>query len=307
VHRVIKGSVERVLASSPVTSFTRRRLRGKSIILAYHAVTPHADRQRAAGERSLYVPQRRFAAHLDILRDVADVVALDQLDAAGETGARRPRVAITFDDAYQGAVTCAIDELESRGLPATIFVAPGCLGGQVFWWDALSHAAGEMPEEVRARALHEFSGIGDSILRWASDAGIRVSTDLPPHARSATVEELLAASARRGITLGSHSWSHANLAKLGRTELDAELMRSAKWLADHEPARFIPRLAYPYGLEAPATRVAAASAGYVSAFCIAGGWHDPARVPPFARPRLNVGAGMSLDGFRARLLGSRST
>ncbi len=284
----------------------RRRLRGQSLILAYHGIVPQAEHGRMAGERSLYVTQRHFGEQLDILRDAVDVVSLEQLDDRHDGQPNeRPRVAITFDDAYYGAVTCAIDELESRALPATIFVAPGYLGGQVFWWDALAHAAGEMPEHVRARALEELRGDGGAILDWANDSGLEVRTDLPRYARSATIDEVLAAAKRPGISLGSHSWSHANLARLSRDDLMMELQRSRDWLVSHAPARFVPYLAYPYGLESSAARDAAAAAGYAAALCIAGGWHRPTGALRFARPRLNVGAGMSLNGFRTRLLGSR--
>lgn len=304
----LKGPVEWILASSAVTSITRRRLRGRSIVLAYHAIVPRAEHARGAGERALYLAQTRFAEQLDVLADIADVVPLAALDdAPSDAAVRRPRVAITFDDAYLGAVTCAIDELESRSMPATIFVAPDCLGAQVFWWDALADAAGEMSEHVRTFALDTLMGKGEEIIRWATTAGLAVHTDLPDYARSATIDDVLAAARRPGVTLGSHSWSHANLARVGAPELTAELLRSRDWLLAHATSRFVPCLAYPYGLESPAARRAAVEAGYDSALCISGGWHQPASVPRFARPRLNVGAGMSLDGFRARLLGSRRT
>jgi hypothetical protein len=114
--------VERVLASRLVTRVTARRVRGGSLILAYHGIVPlTAGDTVGAGERALYVRQSDFAAQLDMLSSVADVVPLASIDAATSA---RPRVAITFDDAYQGAVTAGVDELVARALPATIFVAP---------------------------------------------------------------------------------------------------------------------------------------------------------------------------------------
>ena len=190
-------------------------------------------------------------------------------------------------------------------MAATIFVAPGYLGSRVFWWDALAHDTGEMPTHVRSHALEALRGSGPLILEWARKKGLRVHDDLPPFARSATTDETLAASRRPGITLGSHSWSHANLARLSAHELTEELQRSRDWLMERAHTRYVRHLAYPYGLDSPVARDAAASAGYASGLCIVGGWHDRATAPRFARPRLNVGAGMSLNGFRARLLGSR--
>jgi peptidoglycan/xylan/chitin deacetylase (PgdA/CDA1 family) len=253
----------------------------------------------------LYVTQQRFAAQLDILAEVADVVPLADIDTPA-TAPRdvRPRVAITFDDAYQGAVTCAVDELEARRMSATIFVAPGCLGGRVFWWDALSHGAGHMDDAVRAHALETLAGSDAAIIAWARDSGIQVRTDLPAYARSATTRELQNAIARSGITVGSHTWSHVNVARVNEADLESEMNQSLSWLRAEAGSKCIPWLAYPYGLESDLSRRAAESAGYVFALRIEGGWHRRTDVPALARPRLNVGAGMSDNAFRARILGS---
>src|SRR5258705_8432751 len=122
------------MSSAVVGWMTHRRVQGMRMILAYHGVIPEG--QAPAGEQALFIAQRDFATHLDMLAAEADVAPLDRID---EPGDGRPRVAITFDDAYAGAVNEGVRELAKRNLPATIFVAPGRLNGHVFWGDALSH------------------------------------------------------------------------------------------------------------------------------------------------------------------------
>jgi peptidoglycan/xylan/chitin deacetylase (PgdA/CDA1 family) len=300
---VLKRPVERALASAAVTALTRRRLRGKTLILAYHGVIPARDRDCRAGERALFVSQKQFAAQLDVLAETAHVVPLDRIDTPG-AGTDRPIVAITFDDAYQGAVTCAMDELQSRGMSATIFVAPGCLGGRTFWWDALAHHTGEIPAGVRAYALDALAGSDTAVREWAGKSHMTIHDDLPSFARSATRDELLSAAARPGISIGSHTWSHVNVARLGDADLSEEFARSREWLRAEVGGKFIPWLAYPYGLESERARHAARESGYEFALRIDGGWHAAGDVPHLARPRLNIGAGMSINGFRARVLGS---
>jgi peptidoglycan/xylan/chitin deacetylase (PgdA/CDA1 family) len=302
IRRALKRTIERVLASDAVTRRTQRKLRGSRLILAYHGIVPRGFDGPVAAERALFVPQSRFAAQLDVLRDVADVAPLDRIDDAGDG---RPRVAITFDDAYAGAVTAGVQELVAHGLPATMFVAPGRLDGHVFWWDALAGESGVLDPGLRRYALSELGGADERIRAWAGAA--RGTASVPAFARSATVGELDHAMQTPLLTLGSHSWSHPSLAALTPEALHDELARPRAWLAERFGQRAINWCAYPYGLSSAAVLAATAAAGYDAALDITGGWHRATEGVRFARPRLTIGAGMSVDGFRARILGALST
>ena len=299
MHSRLKQPLERALGSSGVTWITRRRLRGKRLILAYHGVVPEGA--RAAGERALFISQRDFAAQLDMLCEVADIASLTTLD---EEGDGRPRVAITIDDAYAGTVCEGVHELVSRSLPATIFVAPGRLDGHTFWWDALSHSMGKLDAKVREYALSALGGHDERVREWAVRTELPVSTDVPEYARAASTENLRAAIDRPGITIASHTWSHANLASLSGSEIMSELARSRDWVKAEFPGKAIDWLAYPYGLDSAAVHRAAAACSYTGALRIVGGWHNIPIGSSYARPRLNVSSNLSTDGLRARVLGS---
>lgn len=277
----------------------RYRIRGKRLILAYHGILPEGE--RPAGERALFVPQTDFGAQLDALADFADVAPLDRID---ELGDGRPRVAITFDDGYRGAVREGVQELVKRGLPATIFVAPGYLNGHVYWWDALSDSCASLDESIRNHALYALAGSDERVRTWASSAGLSSSDALPAYAQTASADELRAALQYPGITVGSHTWSHLNLASLSSANVAAEIERPRDWLRAEFGEKSVPWLAYPYGLDCADAHRAAASSAYVGALRIEGGWHRATEVSAFARPRLNVPGGVSLAGFRARLVGS---
>jgi peptidoglycan/xylan/chitin deacetylase (PgdA/CDA1 family) len=296
---MMKRPIEAVMSSPPMGWMTQRRVQGKRLILAYHGIIP--DGEPPAGEPALFVTQRDFAMQLDVLMAEADVVGLDRID---EPVGGRPRVAITIDDAYRGAVNAGVRELAMRELPATIFVAPGRLNNHVFWWDALLYGSGKLDDKLRNHALHKLGGQDERVRAWAARAGIPARDQLPAYAQSATADELATALRHHGITLGSHTWSHPNLASLGILEVATEVGRSREWLRAEFGERVIDWLAYPYGLESPQTRAAVADASYAGALCIGGGWHRAAEVSQFARPRFSIGAGLTVAGLRLRLQGA---
>jgi peptidoglycan/xylan/chitin deacetylase (PgdA/CDA1 family) len=299
MHRLLKEPVERVVSTPVAGWITRRRVRAKRLILAYHGIIPEGE--DPAGERALFVRQRNFISHLDVLAAEADVVPLARID---DPGNGRPRVAITFDDAYRGAVSVGVSELAARSLPATIFVAPARLNNHVFWWDALAHGKTKLDERIRNYALHDLQGADERIRAWAVSAGIAACEELPAYAQTVTRDELTAALTFRGITLGSHSWSHPNLASLDIAEVVTEVRRSREWLRSEFGEKVIDWLAYPYGLESAQVQVAVADAAYEGALRVIGGWHGSAEVSRFARPRLSIGPSLSVAGLRARLQGA---
>jgi peptidoglycan/xylan/chitin deacetylase (PgdA/CDA1 family) len=294
----LKHVVETALVGTGFARLARRRRRGDALILAYHNIVP--DGAAPFGDPGLHLPQAAFAAQLDALTTVCDVVSLEAV--LGPTTARpaRPRAALTFDDAYSGALTAGLDECAARGLPATVFAVPGCLGGEAFWWDAWTPPAGAAwPDAERAHALEQCAGAADAVAAFARQRGF-VARSTPPHARTVTEAALRAAAARPGVTVAPHSWTHANLARLDGATLVAELERPLRWLRDR-PGRVLPVLAYPYGRRSPAVAAAARAVGYTAGLLIAGGWWRGG--DPFAVPRVNISAGLSPAGFALRTAG----
>lgn len=270
------------------------------LILAYHNVVP--DGAPAAGDRSLHLPRAAFAAQLDLLTERCRVVPLAELPDAA-TGAGRPVVAITFDDAYRGAVTIGVEELVRRDLPATMFVAPQYVGDGTFWWDELTPPGGVTPAVPRDIALGALRGEQRAIRAWAAERGVPVTTPAP-HTRVATEAELQRAVGQAGITLGSHTWGHPNLAALSPAEVSRELAESRSWLRDRFAGRWVPWISYPYGGVSDAVQQLAAATGYRAGLCITGGRAGrTAWKTPHALPRYNVPAGLSRRGFRARVGG----
>lgn len=298
MRSALKRLTEAALLYGGPAVLSRRRLGPRTLILAYHNILPETARPGRDG--SLHLARGAFGEQLDALGEHCDVIPLGQ--ALTPWTGDRPRVAITFDDAYHGAVTAGAAELARRNLPATFFVAPEFLGGRSFWWDSIAvPGSAILPDSARSYALDTCAGRDEQVRQWARLQGWNLD-EPDPAARCTHEQDLLVALDHPGITLASHTWSHPNLPRLAGTELEMELRRPLEWLRERF-VRVLDWLSYPYGLASPAVETAAAHAGYAAAVLVSGGWMGEATANRFTIPRLNVPAGISLEGFRLRLAG----
>lgn len=293
----LKRVAEHALVGSGIEHLARRRKVGGTIVLAYHNVLPKGERQ--SGDMSLHLPVDNFIRQLDVLQETHDVVSLESVLRFDKPG-NRPRVAITFDDAYAGALTSGMPELVRRDLPATVFVAPGILGSTT-WWDILADPAiGEVPQVKRSYALDSLSGRQSAVLSWA---GAESESHRGMLQRIATGDELKSAATYPGLALASHTWSHPDLTSIAADDIDVELADSLHWLRETF-SNVLPWLSYPYGRCNDTVESAVRSNGYSAAFRVEGGWVSPEhRSRPTFIPRFNVPAGISIEGFRLRLAG----
>jgi peptidoglycan/xylan/chitin deacetylase (PgdA/CDA1 family) len=155
------------------------------LVVTYHAI--------ASSNTPVTVTRERLTSHLEALADSGyRFLHLADLSRALHAGLEPPRdgVAITFDDGYASVATDAWPILESRGVPATLFVIAGRLGQDNRW-------PGQAPW-VETKRL--------------ADAG--------------ALRELAAA----GADIGGHSWSHPRLTTLTAGELDREVKDAADHL-----------------------------------------------------------------------------
>jgi peptidoglycan/xylan/chitin deacetylase (PgdA/CDA1 family) len=297
MNQRLKRAIERAAVVSGLPRLGNIFNKNRCIVLMYHNIVPSGV--EPVGDLSLHLTQPDFAEHLDLFDRHFDVVPLIDLLDDHASPVERPRIAITFDDAYVGALTVGVQELVSRRMPATIFVPPGLLGRET-WWDLVaSRTSGEIPADERRDLLVALGGRGEAIL-----ASVPASFGTAPRSASlriANSSELAAAAETSGISIGSHTWTHPNLAALDPSDLLAELTRPFDWLRDRFPS-FVPIVSYPYGLSSDSVEAAASKAGYRAGLRADGGWLKREKLArPFALPRFNIPANLSLDGLWARL------
>lgn len=181
-------------AAALLTGFGRLARR-RAVTLCYHGVT---------GDQ-----RQRFARQMSWL--------------ARHAASGRPRVAVTFDDAYANLLDNALPVTRALGIPVTVFVVTGNLGDRPRW---------------RMRPGHH-------------------------EAREITMNAAQIAAARIDplVSFGSHSTTHRDLTELDRQDAKAELAGSKVELAAIL-GREIEDFAFPYGAGTASLIQAAFDAGY---------------------------------------------
>jgi len=288
IRRFVRRAVERALHLAP-----SRVPMGSVLVLAYHNVLPQSTNTN--GDRSLHLDLERFAAHMAILGQEAQVVKLDEARQV-DTEAR-PRVAITFDDAYEGAIRYALPLCAAKGFPCTVFVAPSLLG-KVPAWDALAEA-GRWSTAARNAYLERDCGLGGHL----SLAGDISQAGTLSHLRIADFTEVEHACRFPLVQLGNHTMHHANLGALDQSQAMVEIEAAKNWLGERFGSSVVNWLAYPYGIPPRQAEDVVRACQVKGGMLVRGGWMNPAQAPFAAIPRWNVPAGISDDGFRLRVRG----
>ena len=219
---------------------------------------PNADGRGAA----------QLARQLQLLKRLSTVVPLDR--ALQDLAAGRPlpprAAAITFDDGYRDSLDVVVPLLNRLELPATFFLVPGILSGEVqAWWETLAWAF----QRSRRRSITwedrrlQLNGPAQRRLVFERIAERLKARDRA--AREQATEELVAALApagprpalfldwedarevvRRGFTIGSHSEFHAILSHESPDEQQRDLLTSRQQL-ERELQVPVELLAYPNG------------------------------------------------------------
>ena len=115
-------------------------------MLAYHGV---GSCPRSDPLHRMFVTEDELAAQMDHLERRRSVISLQDAVLGRETP--RPAVALTFDDAY-ASFPLALEILESKAFPVTLFVPTGLLGGRNTWDEGTRCDASLMSAEAVAEA-----------------------------------------------------------------------------------------------------------------------------------------------------------
>lgn len=175
-------------------------------------------------------------------------------------------VLITFDDGYKDNFTNAYPVLKKNNLPAAIFLSVAYIGTEKI-----------LPHDKKDESIH------NRLLNWQE------------------IKQMFSDS----ISFGSHSLNHANLGKIFRNELRAEIEESKK-IIENKLGQEVSAISYPFGLISDFnTRVIEETkqAGYTCGFTAMYGLNTP-KSDLFRLRRIGVEASDNMFTFRAKLNGA---
>lgn len=244
-------------------SLLSRRGRAASlIVLIYH---------RVLATRDPLLPDEpdaaTFAAQMDLIHANFNVLPLREAADRLRSGSLPVRaLAITFDDGYANNCEVALPILAARGLPATVFVAPGFLNGGLMFNDLVREAIRGAPRRARSTLLGEsevdLSTAAARLNTWTSvvatlkylEPGERMrqaetlATDLgvEPPANLMMSDEQVRRLHRAGIEIGAHTMSHPILTRVDNDRCMAEMVESRHRLEEITGAP-VASFAYPNG------------------------------------------------------------
>ena len=168
-------------AGNAIARLTRGN--GRVAIVNYHRVLA-APSPFLASEPDIDI----FTWQMELLARCFNVLSLREALAAIDAGRVPPRaVCITFDDGYRSVHDLALPVLRRLGLPATVFVSSGYVGGRTMWNDRIVEAVETLP--AQELDLAEF-GLGVYSLRSMPERAATLGTlteaskYLPPQERS---------------------------------------------------------------------------------------------------------------------------
>jgi peptidoglycan/xylan/chitin deacetylase (PgdA/CDA1 family) len=281
-------------------------------IIGYHRVVEDFRRSARTSIPSMLISAATFEKHLDWLARRFSIVPLDDIGRKS----RRPVAAVTFDDGYADCFHHAFPILKKKGIPAAVFVVTDLIGTrrpQVYdrLYSALARclSSGSSPRAAIIAAVKQLGAnsqeleripaqcedplsVMTTVLTTFPQSVVRQMIDLLEADRALEPDaidelapltwEMIEEMHRKGITIGSHTKTHALLTSEHPSRIKQELDESRQTIERRLQCR-VQHFAYPDGRVNSSIVAAVKAAGYRFAYTICP-WRD-SQSPALTIPR----------------------
>ncbi len=249
-----KRLLKKALLRSSILDFANRLAPESAVILSYHSIvedprlTDHVlgiSQSRASFDRHMEIVARNFSPVT--VEDVAQFAKSDQ---------KLPRraVAVTFDDGFADNYEVALPILSRYGIPATFYIMVDAVeNGILPWYCRVRYAFNttkktEWSDPERKRVYNLASpDQRKAAMAWAWDRGATLTGNMqqeflagvegsletePVNAKRGFMMdwEQVRSLRKAGHTIGAHTLSHPNVAKVNEGEARTEIVESKKRL-----------------------------------------------------------------------------
>ena len=291
------------------------------LVVGYHRVVDDGRQRRASIIAPMLVSRRMFERQLDWIGRRFRFVSLDELGARLESGDpfETPTATITFDDGYRDMYEHAYPVLKRKGIPAAVFVVTDWIDrASALYHDRLYllltrdwPAAREVlvdlgamtaAQALMARGLNEpFVALRHLLTTLSQEGLARVTAALEEKLAIDTGRldglkplswAMLAEMQRGGITVGSHTRTHALLTRESASRM-LEETAGARRMLEARLGTAIDHFAYPDGAFDAETVETVARAGYRFAYTTC--HHRDRRHPLLTIPRCVLWENSCLD------------
>lgn len=271
LRSIAKDAAARVASWTRLDAVARQSVhRATPYVVGYHRVVEQLDAHQDLALPAMEVSADMLEKHLDWLGRHFDIVSVEDLPARMNQRVRsKPVAAVTFDDGYLDVFLHAFPLLKRKGIPAAFFVVTDLIEtGQAPVHDRLYAALSNARENDAFAATRRIlsSRAHRDVLRILAslDAGGEISRRADEALRPLTWDAL-AEMRDAGMTIGSHSRTHALLTNETAASVQQELRVSRIALQQRlgiEAGCF----AYPGGAFNATVVEAVRAAGYRLAF-----------------------------------------
>ena len=138
IRQAIKQSIKAGfnLTASHFGQHQQTPLEPKLWVLMYHRILPKTDARFALEEPGMVVTPETFDMHLNVAKQLFDIVSLSEWLAKAEKGEPLPAkaCAITFDDGWLDNYEFALPLLQKHEIPATLYAVVDKIGTQFKFW-----------------------------------------------------------------------------------------------------------------------------------------------------------------------------